>query len=119
MSETGSSPCPNGGSGPFHKPDLEGIDEHALGTPLQQALQVRLRAGRAADLVHIFNIKIELPTGRQCMANVAHEEKIWQEIVGAKDRAQATRQTRIRELELRQASQPAEKPLGAKERDSS
>jgi len=50
MSEIGSSPCPNGGSGPLHKPDLEGIDEHALRTPLQQALQVRLRAGRAADL---------------------------------------------------------------------
>lgn len=50
--------------------------------------------------------------------NVAHEEKVWQETVGAKDKAQATLQTRIRELELRQASQPAEKPLGAKERDS-
>ena len=59
MSEIGSSPCPNGGSGPLHKPDLEGIDEHALRTPLQQALQVRLRTGRAADLVHIFNIKID------------------------------------------------------------
>ncbi|WP_027548472.1 hypothetical protein [Bradyrhizobium sp. WSM2254] len=39
---------------------------------------------------------------------VAHEEKVWQEIVGAKD-AQATLQTRIRELEPRQASQPAGK----------
>jgi len=48
--------------------------------------------------------------------NVAHEEKVWQEIVGAKDKVQATLQTRIRELELRQASRPAEKPLGAKER---
>ena len=42
--------------------------------------------------------------------------KGWQEIVGAKDKAQATLQTRMRELELQQASQPAEKPLGAKER---
>jgi len=51
--------------------------------------------------------------------NVAHQEKVWQEIVRAKDKVQATLQTRIRELELRQASRPAEKPLGAKERDSS
>jgi hypothetical protein len=69
--------------------------------PLQDKFDA-LDCGRAAQKLHG-----EL--------NVAHEEKVWQEIVGAKDKAQAGLPARILELEVQQASQPAEQPLGAKE----
>lgn len=45
-------------------------------------------------------------------------EKTWREVDGAKDRTIAALEQRVRELEAELTSQPPDKPLGAKERDS-